>query len=122
MLEIGARVLSVRIQEQRIKPAVEIVMMCDVAPGAATRVELGKAAKQEVERVDQKGDCERRPARILGEDQLEELGDRAALHPHRAIHVGLAELQLGVGHDGEQRSLTLEGDFDRLAGSITDDE
>ena len=38
--EIGATVLLVGIEEERIEPAVEIVVMGDVVSGAAARIEL----------------------------------------------------------------------------------
>ena len=47
MLEIGAAVLPVGIEEQRIEPAVEIVVMRDVAPRAAGRIELRAAGARD---------------------------------------------------------------------------
>ena len=43
-VEISAAVLPVRVQEQRIKPAVEIVVMRDVMARAPARIELMEAA------------------------------------------------------------------------------
>ena len=42
--EIGAAVLPVGIEEERIEPAVEIVMMRDVAARALARIELAEPA------------------------------------------------------------------------------
>ena len=42
--EIAAAVLPVGVEEQRVKPSIEIVVMSDVLPRASTRIELLQAA------------------------------------------------------------------------------
>ena len=43
-LEIGAGILPVGVEEERVEPAVEIVVVRDVAPRAAARIELLQVA------------------------------------------------------------------------------
>ena len=45
--EITAAVLLVAVEKERIEPAVEIVMVRDVAPGTKPRIELLQSPKQE---------------------------------------------------------------------------
>ena len=44
--EIGAAILLVGVEEERIEPAVEVVVMRDIAPRARARIELLQAAEQ----------------------------------------------------------------------------
>src|SRR5207302_8692880 len=77
MLEIGAAVLAVRVEEKTVELRVEVVMMRDVAPRAPGRIEL----------LDPTGDEARKPARVcpaqgtlfLTEQDGKHVGDRAAL-------------------------------------------
>ena len=49
VLEIGAGILLVGIEEERIEPAVEIVVVGDVPPRLAGRVDLAEAAGEVAE-------------------------------------------------------------------------
>ena len=49
VFEIGAGVLLVGVEEERIEPAVEVVVMGDVPPCAARGVELAEAAGEVAE-------------------------------------------------------------------------
>src|SRR6516162_3852737 len=94
-LEVGTAVLLVAVEEQPVKPAVEIVVVCDIAASAAPRIEV----LQTPERVAQKP-ARREPTRhgnlLVIEQDRQHVGDRAALDDKSAVQVGFAELQFGI--------------------------
>jgi len=111
--------MPVGIQEQRIQPAVEIVVMRDVAARALAQVELLQAFAEETQ--DAVRHCPaRRAAGLLAERDLEEIGDRSAVDDERAVHVRLAKPKLGVEHGRPLRFVSGETDGNRLAGAVTD--
>src|SRR5712691_3567559 len=98
-LEIGAAVLPVGVEEQRIELAVEIVVVRDVAPRPRARIELLQAA---IEKTDEPLQLRPRgwPAvATLTKHDGKDVGDRALLDHDAAIHVGFAESQLGIDED-----------------------
>ena len=115
-LEIGAAVLPVGIEKQRIEPVVEIVVMRDIVPGAAAPVELAQAAAQIAQQLERPGPRRRRDGGAL--QHREHVGDRALLDDQRAVHVGLAEPELGIEHDAAFRGGRGETKRDRLAGAV----
>ena len=118
--EIGAAVLPVGVEEQRIEPAVEIVVMRDVAARAPARIELLEAAVQVAQQP-----LRPRPVRHLGalaEHDGKHVGDRALLDDERAVHVGFAEFELGIeqnGPFGRARGKTYRY---RLAGAVAESQ
>ncbi len=118
-LEIGATVLTIGVEEQRIELAVEIVMMRHVASRPRRRIELLQTAMEVAEQP-----LRARPKRRLAADALvqhdgEHLGDRALLDHHRAVHIGFAEFDLGIDQDTAFRGARREADRDRRARSVT---
>src|SRR5262249_24655262 len=108
------------VEEQFIQAPIEIVVVLDVALGAGLWIELtqptgGKAKVFNTLRP-------KRPVRVveIGEEQVEEIVDRAPLHDEPPIHVGLAERQCRIE---EQQPLGLAiGDAgdDRCTASIAE--
>ena len=95
VLEIGAAVLPVGVEEQRVEPAVEIVMMRDVAPCAPARIELPQAALEIAQQPLRPRPVRRMPS-VLAEHDGEHVSDGALLDDEGAIHVGFAELEFGI--------------------------
>ena len=96
MLEIGAAVLPVGVEEERVELLVEIVVMRNVAARAGGRIELRKPAPEIAHEP-----LQARPARdlagfVLRHGKMKEVRDRAPLHHERAVHVGFADFQFGI--------------------------
>src|SRR3954451_3129440 len=99
VVEIGAAILEVGIEEEAEEIAREIVMMGHVAARAALPVPI----------VDQRAEPARTPAQGMGRavllpgeverDQLEQVAYVAALDREAAVHIGLAEAQGGIAQD-----------------------
>ena len=118
VLEIAAAILPVGVEEQRIEPAVEIVMMRHVAARAPARIELAEAPGEVAEEP-----LQPRPVRhvgILPEHDGEHVGDRALLDHESAVHVGFAELQFGIEQDAPFGGAGGKAHRDRLAGAIAE--
>ncbi|KAH2775612.1 hypothetical protein KXW38_001462, partial [Aspergillus fumigatus] len=116
-LEIGAAILPVGIEEQRIKPPVEIVVMGDILLGAAARIELLQVADdvaQPPPRLGQTGHHFR-----LVHDDGQQVCDRAVLDHESAVHPGFAERQLRVEQDAPCGSRGCEARRHRLAGAVS---
>jgi hypothetical protein len=117
--EIGAAVLAVGIEKQRIEPVVEIVVMRDIASRAPPPIELAQPAVEITQNPQRPGP----EGRLRGRSQQdgEHVGDRALLEDERAVHVGLAELEIGIENDvtfGHPRG---KPQRERLAGPIAQD-
>jgi hypothetical protein len=99
-LEIAAAVLAVGVEKQRIELLVEIIVMRDVALGAAAQIELLEPPPDEPRPVERMGPAQRvavaRPHR-----HREQVGDRALLDHEGAVHVGFAELELGLEQNAD---------------------
>ena len=114
--EIGATVLLVGIEEERIQPPVEIVVARDIVSRTAARIELADMPDQIAQPPLQLG-----PARQyfgLIEQDRQHVGNRALLDDEGAFHVDFAERKLRVQQNpalGIRRSGTGR---DRLAGSV----
>ena len=122
MLEIGAGVLPVGIQEQRIEPAVEIVVMRDIAPRPCRHIELLQPPVEEAHPPLQPRPAGRHAVGGLAENDREQIRDRALLHPQRAVHVGFAEPNLGIEQHAALGGFGHEIDCDRRAGTVADSE
>jgi hypothetical protein len=96
--EIGAAVLPVGIEEQRVKAVVEIVVVRCIASRSPARIELPDAAMEVADEP-----CQPRPPRqtfaALTEYDGEDVGDRALFDDDAAVHIGFTELQRGIEQD-----------------------
>ena len=99
VLEIGAGILQVVVEEERIEPAVEVVVMGDVPLGAERRVHLAEAARE----VAGAGIGDHPPGDVgragCWREEREEIVDRAGFDDEAAVHELLAELELGIEDD-----------------------
>ena len=99
-LEIGAGILEVRIEEERVEPPVEIVVVRGIVAGTGPVVRDVHAPGQAAEA----GQDVREPARtrvlFVRQDQREEIVDRPVLDGEAAVHERFAELHLRVEDDG----------------------
>ena len=119
-LEIGAAVLPVGVEKQRVETPVEIVVVRNVAPRARTRIELLQAPTQIAQQP-----LRPRPARWPAADAAvaengKQVCDRALLDPQVAVHIGLAELELGIEQDGALGGLAGEADRDRRTAAVAE--
>jgi hypothetical protein len=96
VLEIGAGILLVAVQEERVEPPVEIVVMGDVPLRLPRRVDLAEAAGEETELGAELHQGGRVAAARVDEDRLHEVVDRAGLEVEAAVHELLAELEAGI--------------------------
>ena len=114
--EIGAAVLLVGIEEERIEPAVEIVMMGDVVPGPAARIELPGMPDEVTQEPLQPG-----PARhyfgLIHQDR-QRIRNRAVLDDEGAVHIDFAERKFGIEENPAFGVGGQEPDRDRLAGAV----
>src|SRR5439155_3038623 len=101
--EIGAAVLAIRIEEQGVEPAVEIVMMRDVALRATARIELLQAAVKIADEPLRPGPQRRPAVASLRQHDAKYVGNRAAFDDDAAVHIGFAEAQFGVDENAALR-------------------
>ena len=94
-LEIGAAILLVAVEEERIESAVEVVMVRHIAPCAKARIELLQPAQQIAGEPRRPGPTRRR-GRFLPEQNGEHIRNRAALDDEGAVHIGFAKFELGI--------------------------
>ena len=94
-LGIGAAILLVGVEKERIQPAVEIVVVSDIAQRARTRIELMQPPEQ-IPHSPQGNGPTRHRYPSLPEQQRQHIGDRALLDDEIAVHVGFTQAQLGV--------------------------
>ncbi len=95
-LEVGAGILQVVVEEEGIEAAVEVVVVLDVVLRAVGRVELAEAPQVVAGAADAP-----QPPRLVDPGQVfherqHQVGDGALFHDVAAVHVLLAELQVGV--------------------------
>jgi len=101
--EIGAAVLPVGVEEERVEACVEVVMMGCVAPRAGARIELAHAASEVAHQRLRAGPAGRPQGAGLGHHHREHVRDRALFDDQRAVHIGFAEAQFGIDDDTEFR-------------------
>ena len=119
VFEIGAGILLVAVEEERIEPAVEVVVMGDVPPCTPGGVELAEAAGEEAE-IGADLHQEGRVASLLriDEDRLHEVIDRAGFEIETAVHELLAELQPGIEDDVPLGARPVELEPDWREGAV----
>src|SRR3984893_407126 len=121
VLEISARILPVGVEEERIEPAVEVVVMMNILARASARIELCGAAA-EIARGSNGERGKRRRGRVLRFDEIEKIGERALGDAEALVHIGFAEPEIGIGQNPQQRGRAVEGDGNWFAGSVADRE
>jgi hypothetical protein len=88
--KIGAAILLIGVEEELIKPAVQVVVMGDIAPRARARIELLHPAEQVARKLQWHSPLRRRDV-ILPQQNGQQIRDRALIEDKRAIHIGFAE-------------------------------
>ena len=96
--EIGAGVLPVGIEEQRVEPAVEIVVVGDVALARRAPVELLEPPPDIPHH--RSGASPGRCAACSRATRSSRSAIEPCLHHEGAVHVGFAELELGIEQHG----------------------
>ncbi len=115
-LEIGAAILLVGIEEERIEPAVEIVMARDIVPRATAWIELLGVPDQVSQPPLQLG-----PARQdigLAEQDRQRIRDRTLFDDECPLHVDLAQREFWIEQDSPFGVGGEESDGYRFAGAI----
>src|SRR5262245_66339274 len=90
-LEIGAAVLPVGVEKQRVKLAVEIVVVRRVAPRSRARIELFDAAMEVADEPPQPRPRRQSALAALTEHDAKDIGDRALFDDDAAVHISFAE-------------------------------
>ena len=103
ILKIGAGILPVGVEEEIVKPLIEIVVAGDVALGVAPMVALMEAAKRQARPVQRLG-----PGLILevGEvarAELQEVVELAFGYDHPSVHIEFAERKRRIEHEAPFR-------------------
>ncbi len=97
--EVGTWVLAVRVEEQVVDGPIDVIVVGHVAPGAATRIELLQPSAQTSRRIEPAQPCWRCLRSRVAHQQLQQIVDATLLDDQPALHVGLAESQLGIPGD-----------------------
>jgi hypothetical protein len=90
--------LPIGVEEQRVKSAVEIVVVRGVAPRSPARIELFNAPLQIADEPAQPCPPGRALATLTQQDG-KDVGDRARFDDNAAIHIRFAEFQFGIEED-----------------------
>src|SRR5690606_40936042 len=110
--------LQVVVEAEGVETPVEVLVAGDVAAGAAGGVELMQAAED----MPAGGEKARPPRRLeilhVGEGHVEDVVERARLDDVAAVHVFLAELQVGIEDDGTLGGVAGETDAYRLTPAV----
>ena len=121
MVEIGAGILPVAVEEEGVEPPVEVVMVRHVALGAA-RIVLGPAHHPVADPAQAaQGKFVELPMGVL-EEKLEQVEHRALLDDEAAIHEQFAELQFRMEAQRHLGRGIREADRDPWFRSVTEGE
>ncbi len=120
-LEIGARILHVRVEEEAVEPPIEIVVPSDVEAGVLAIVALMEAAQCDARLVQHRDPAQPGVRAHIARAEREKVVEVAVRQFEAAVHVEFAERQLGV-----ERQFALGGavgDPDRQArpGPVAED-
>ena len=96
---IGAGILQVGVEEERIEPSVEVVVRMDVLLRPAERVDLPETAGGQPPAADGDHPPRRQGVARIAEDHREEVEDRPLFDDHPPFGELLAELEIGVVDD-----------------------
>ena len=120
VLEVGAGILHVRVEKERIEPAIEVVVRVNVLARLASGVVLVRAPGQ----VAPGADGKRRPGDVLEmgvlDNEQQEVVDRSGLDDQLAVGESFADLQLRVVRDGALGFFTGETHADGHAGAVAE--
>jgi hypothetical protein len=116
--EIAAAILAVAVEKQRVKSAVEIVMVGDVPTRPPSQIELRDPPPREPHRRDRRRPPSPSGSVLVPRHEIDEVGDRAALDRERAVHIGFAELEIGIEQHGPLGRPGGESDGDRYPAAI----
>ncbi len=108
--EIAARILPVGIQEQIVQPTGQVVVVGDIGPGTARRIVLVQMAQPPGDHVERA--LERPPEGVVdieGTD-TQEVVQGALLDRQLAVHVGFAEIEIGVDRKPVVQRLVVQPD------------
>ena len=118
--EIGAGILPVLVQEDVIERAGEVIVVRHVLARLADRIGL-------LQPLDPPPDCIGQVQRQRGlhgfdvlEQQPQHVVNGAVRHVQRAIHVGLAEMQVRVDDQLQSRGPVRNGKANALAGTVAE--
>src|SRR5471030_2275036 len=117
ILEVGAGILPVAIEEEIVELSVEIVVMRHVALRPANRIVLLDDADQARPEVRQLDEGRRFELRHVATEQIEQVVDVAILDGERAVHEGLAEGEAWAKHEAKGRPAVMNPHGDRGAGT-----
>ncbi len=95
-------------------------MAGDVPPRPPTRIELLQAAMEVTDQPLRPRPQRRSAVAPLAEHDREHVGDRTLLDHDRAIHIGVAESELGIEEDGALGGARGETDCHRRAGCVAE--
>src|SRR5262249_5597384 len=96
-LEIGAAVLPVGIEKQRVKLAVEIVVVRRVAPRPRARIELFDAAMEVADEPLQPRQRRRSVLAALTDHDGKDIGDGALFDANTAVHISFTVAHAACG-------------------------
>ncbi len=119
-LEVGAAILLVGVEEQLVEPAIQIIVVRDVAARAPGIVAADDAAREEAIATEK---ARRERALLLlgvAQHELEELVDGPALDHEATVHEQLPDAQLGVENGGALGAGVHEADADLFAATIAE--
>src|SRR5262249_6911766 len=117
-LEIGAAVLPVGIEKQRVKLAVEIVVVRRVAPRPRARIELFDAAMEVADEPLQPRQRRRSVLAALTDHDGKDIGDGALFDENTAVHISFAESQGRIEEHAALGCSGGEADRRRRAGPV----
>jgi hypothetical protein len=103
--EISAGVLPIPIEEQAVKPPIQVIVVRDVPPSTRSRVEL-------IDRAPNPRSCLPKPSDQglvgigpeIGEEHGEHVVDRAAERDEATVHISFPNRQLGVQYQPPDRT------------------
>ena len=114
IVEIGAGILPVGIEEEVIERVRQVVVMGDVLARFPKRIVLPEDAQPAADDIAEFEDRMRRRKRHVTADQLEQIVDARILDGEAAVHEGLAELQRRVQEELAHHRAIMETDSDGL--------
>ena len=117
-LEIGAAILPVGIQKQRVEPGVEVVMMRDILARAAAIVELVDPAAAVTQHGLRARKIRDRGMRLLRHQKREQIRDGAGCQHEVAAHIGFAQPQFRVEKHARERAAADESHDDRSSRAV----
>ena len=120
MLEIGAGILPVRVEEQLIEPTIEIVMMRNISLRTSRQVAMTEDPQLRADMIDDAGDQRMRAVLRLPQHHRHEIIERAVFDKETAVHVKLTKPCIGIDEKSPLRPIVGKADTDEVAGAIAE--